>query len=731
MPIRIDDATRTFTLHTLHTTYQMRVDEVGYLTHLYYGARSEGQMSYLPTFADRSGCCTTPHDVTGRTYSLDVLPQEFPFQGNGDLRSPLLVVRDAQGTFGCDLRYARHEVRCGKYALAGLPAVYADADADDAQTLSVTLADERLGLEVELLYGVLPAIDVICRAAVVKNRGEGRVTVEKLQSACLDFVHGNFDVITFNGQHCMERKPSRQRVLPGSFAVGSRRGQSSHQYNPFMILCDHDATETAGRAWSMTFVYSGNFKAEVEQTQYQQIRMQMGLSDELFSYPLEPGDELVAPEVIMTYSGAGLERLSHNLHRCIRRHICRGPWRDAPRPVLVNSWEAHYFNFTGDELVRLAAKAADLGMDMLVMDDGWFGDRNDDFRALGDWSVNEEKLGGTLAQLIEKINELGIKFGIWMEPEMVNEDSDLYRAHPDWALAVPGKAPALGRDQLVLDFSREDVRENIFAQICSVLDQGNIEYLKWDFNRSMVDIYSHAATDQGRVVYDYYLGLYDVLERLVQRYPNLLIEGCAAGGGRFDAGWLHYAPQFWTSDNTDGHDRMTIQYGTSFGYPCSTMGAHVSACPNEVNGRTVSLSARGLVAMAGGGFGYELDLLELPERACEIIRNQIAQYRSIEQLVREGLYYRLTDPTTDDIYAWEFVSEDGAEAIVNAVVARAEGYGEARYVVPRGLTPDALYREVNMDQVFAANALMDMGLPLPVSSALYMSRSFRFVRVDA
>ena len=288
MPIRIDDATRTFTLHTLHTTYQMQVDEVGYLTHLYYGARSEGQMSYLPTFADRSGCCTTPHDVKGRTYSLDVLPQEFPFQGNGDLRSPLLVVRDAQGTFGCDLRYARHEVRCGKYALAGLPAAYADADADDAQTLSVTLADERLGLEVELLYGVLPAIDVICRAAVVKNRGEGRITVEKLQSACLDFVHGSFDVITFNGQHCMERKPSRQHVLPGSFAVGSRRGQSSHQYNPFMILCDRDATETAGRAWSMTFVYSGNFKAEVEQTQYQQIRMQMGLSDELFSYPLEP-----------------------------------------------------------------------------------------------------------------------------------------------------------------------------------------------------------------------------------------------------------------------------------------------------------------------------------------------------------------------------------------------------------------------------------------------------------
>ena len=730
MSIRIDDATRTFTLHTRNTTYQMQVDEYGYLLHLYYGTRTEGHMGYLPTFADRSGCCCTPSDVPQRTYSLDVLSQEFPFQGYGDLRDTAFVMRDASGTFGCDLRYARHEVRPGKYALPGLPASYADADADGAETLSVTLADARCGVEVELLFGVLPELDVITRAAVVRNAGGARVTVERLQTACLDFVHGDFDVISFNGQHCMERKPSRQRVLPGAFSVGSHRGQSSHQFNPFMILCDHDATETAGRAWSMTFVYSGNFKATVEQTQYQQIRMLMGLSDAQFSYPLEPGEQLVAPEVIMTYSNAGLERISHNLHRCIRRHVCRGPWRDAPRPVLVNSWEAHYFNFTGDELVRLAAKAADLGMDMLVMDDGWFGERNDDLRSLGDWTVNEEKLGGTLGSLIERVNALGVKFGIWVEPEMVNEDSDLFRAHPDWALTVPGQAPTRGRDQLVLDYSRAEVRDHVYEQLCRVLDQGNIEYLKWDFNRSIVEVYSHCANDQGRVLYDYYLGLYDVLERLVQRYPNLLIEGCAAGGGRFDAGMMHYTPQIWTSDNTDAHDRMTIQYGTSFGYPCSTMGAHVSACPNETNGRTVPLSARGLIAMGGGGFGYELDLLELPERACEIIRNQVEEYRANNQLVREGLYYRLTNPMTDDLYAWEHVSEDGSKAIVNVVVARAEGYGEAKYVVPRGLTPGAQYRETASGNVYAADALMDMGLPLPVSSALYMSRSYHFERVD-
>ena len=730
MPILFDEATRTFTLHTRNTTYQMQADRFGYLLHLYFGARAEGTMDYLLTYADRSGCCTSPHEAGTRAYSLDVLPQEFPFQGNGDLRSPVFVMRDGEGTFGCDLRYARHEIRAGKYGLPGLPAVYADAEADGAQTLSVTLADARCGVEVELLYGVLPEPDIITRAAIVRNTGAQRVVVEKLQTACLDFVHGDFGVMTFNGQHCMERKLDRHEVRPGSFSVGSRRGQSSHQYNPFMIVCDRDATETAGRGWSMSFVYSGNFKAEVEQTQYQQIRMQMGLSDELFSYPLEAGEQLVAPEVIMTYSDRGLERISHNLHRCIRTHVCRGAWRDRPRPILVNSWEAHYFDFTGDELVRLASKAAELGMDMLVMDDGWFAERKDDYRSLGDWTVNEEKLGGTLGQLIERINTLGIKFGIWVEPEMVNEDSQLFREHPDWALAVPGKQPALGRDQLVLDFSRAEVRDNVFEQICRVLDQGNIEYLKWDFNRSLVDIYSHATTDQGRVVYDYYLGLYDVLERLVQRYPDLLIEGCAAGGGRFDAGMLHYTPQIWTSDNTDGHDRMTIQYGTSFGYPCSTVGAHVSACPNEVNGRTVSLSARGLIAMAGGGFGYELDLLELPERACELIREQIERYRGMERIVREGLYYRLSDPATADLYAWEFAAEDGSEAVVNVVVARAEGYGEAKYVVPRGLERTARYREVNSGVVYPAAALMDMGLPLPVGSALYMARSYHFVRVD-
>ena len=729
MPLSYDAPERVFTLSTERTTYQMRVDEHGYLLHLYYGAKTSANMSYLITYADRSGMCGTPHDVADRTYSLDVLPQEYPFQGEGDMRSPLLMVRGAEGTFGCDLRYKFHELRDGKYGLPGLPAAYGEAG-DGAQTLSITLADERLGLEVELLYGVLPAYDVITRAAVIKNVGEGRLTVEKAQTACLDFVTGDFDVITFDGRHAMERRPSRHAVGNGSFSVGSRRGMSSNQYNPLMIVCDADATETAGRAWSMSFVYSGSWLAEVERDQFEQTRMQMGLASDLFSYPLEPGEKLVAPEVIMTYSNAGLERISHNLHRSIRERVCRGPWRDSPRPVLINSWEACYFDFTGDRLVELAKKAAELGLDMLVMDDGWFGARSDDHRALGDWKPNMTKLGGSVADLARRVNEVGLGFGIWVEPEMVNEDSDLFREHPDWALSIPGKPPVLGRDQLVLDLSRADVRDNLFEQLSAVLDQGGIEYVKWDYNRSIVDVHSRTASDQGKVLYDYMLGLYDLLERVRTRYPDLLIEGCSAGGGRFDAGMLYYTPQIWTSDNTDARNRLDIQYGTSFGYPCSAVGAHVSACPNEITGRTVPLGARGTVAMAGGAFGYELDLMDLPDRACEIIRTQVKTYRGIEHLVREGLFYRLSDPKTSDVASWEFVSEDGSEALVCAVVTRVDGYGRANYVVPRGLTPGATYRMVSNGTEFSADALMDMGLPLTVPNSPYENFMYRFERVN-
>lgn len=728
MPIVVDEQSSTLTLVTDHTSYQMQVDMMGYLLHLYWGPRSRGCMDYLLTYADRGTSANPAVAHDRRSYSLDALPQEFPFAGGGDCRSPLLRVRDARGAFGCDLRFAGFEIEEGKYALPGMPAVYAEPG-DGAQTLRVRLHDVRLGLEVELLYGVMPHQDVICRATRVTNAGSAGVTIDKLHSACLDFVHGDFDLMSFYGRHAMERQPLREHLDHGLHVIGSRRGTSSHQYNPMLILSDHTTSETAGRCWSMQFVWSGSFRAEAERDQYDQTRLQMGLAEETFSYPLAPGQSVTSPEIIMSFTDRGFERLSHSLHDIIRTRVCRGWWRDRVRPILLNSWEAFYMDFSGDDIVSLARRAAELGIDMLVLDDGWFSRRSTDDRALGDWWVNEEKLGGTLRDLIGRVNDLGVRFGIWMEPEMVSQDSDLFRAHPDWALTIPGKEPVVGRSQLVLDFSRPEVVDALFDQVCRLLDQGNIEYLKWDYNRSIIDVYSPCAKDQGSVTYDYMLGLYDMLERITARYPKLLIEGCAGGGGRFDAGMLYYTPQIWCSDNTDAIDRLRIQYGTSFGYPCSVVGSHVSACPNHMSGRSVPLSTRACVAMAGT-FGFELDLAELPAEAHDSIRGQVGDFRRYASLVQRGRYYRLTDPLRDAVTAWELVAPDGSEALVSVVMNRMEVNRGSLYVVPRGLTSGALYRDEETGGIYPADALMCMGVPLPSGLHEYQSHRYHLLRCD-
>ena len=591
MAILFDNIKNIFTFHTRHSTYQMQVDKYGFLLHLYYGRKTQGTTEYVLTYADR-GFSGNPYDVgPDRTYSMDALPQEFPCQGNGDFRSPAIAVKNTDGSYGCDLRYKSHEVKKGKYGIKGLPAVYADET--EAETLEILLEDPVTKLQVILLYGVLPECDVITRSARIVNAGEGIIYLEKVQSACLDFVTGNYDIISFYGRHAMERNFQRRPVSHGSFKIGSRRGTSSHQYNPLMILARPDTNEDFGGCYAMSFVYSGSFQGEAEVDQYNQTRALLGLQEEQFSYPLKSGDVFYVPEAVLSYSGQGLAKLSQNLHRCYRTHLCRGKYKEVARPILVNSWEAAYFNIDGKTLYDLAVHAADLGIEMLVMDDGWFGKRNDDNSSLGDWVVNEKKLGEPLKDFIEKVNGLGIKFGIWFEPECVNEDSDLFREHPDWVFQSPGRKPILGRNQLILDFTRKDVVDAIFERMCSVLDQGNIEYVKWDMNRSMTDKYSAAAEEQGRISYDYMLGLYDFLERLMARYPDLLIEGCSGGGGRFDPGMLYYTPQIWCSDNTDALDRLRIQYGTSFGYPASTVGSHVSIVPNEQTGRITSLETRG------------------------------------------------------------------------------------------------------------------------------------------
>jgi len=719
---------RTFTLQTKNTTYQMQVDRYGFLLHLYYGKKTDGCMDYLLTYYDR-GFSGNPYDAgEDRTYSMDTLPQEFPCYGNGDFRSTAFAVENADGSMSCDLRYKSHKIFDGKYNLEGLPAVYASEQ--EAQTLEILMEDPVTGVKVVLLYGVLPAQDIITRSVCVKNESSGKIYLNKIESASLDFLYGDYELLTFYGRHAMERNVQRVPVVHGTQKIGSVRGTSSHQYNPMMILAEKETTEDKGNCYAMSFVYSGCFQGEVLKDQLNQTRMMLGLQEEAFRYPLEAGEMFQAPEVILSYSSEGMNRLSQNLHHCIRQHICRGKYKEEIRPILINSWEAAYFDFTGDTIYELAKAAKEVNIDMLVMDDGWFGKRDDDNSGLGDWFVNEKKLGGTLGNLIKKINDLGVKFGIWIEPEMVSEDSDLYRKHPDWALTVPGRNPVRSRNQLVLDFSRKEVVDEIYDQICKVLDQGNIEYVKWDMNRSLMDVYSSVTRDQGRVLHDYVLGLYDFLERLVQRYPNLLIEGCSGGGGRFDAGMMYYTPQIWCSDNTDAIDRLRIQYGTSFGYPVSVVGSHVSAVPNHQTGRKTPLHTRGVVAMSGT-FGYELNLMKLSEEEKQEIREQIAEYKSYAPIIQNGLYYRLSDPTTEEICAWEFVHTDEKEqskVLLNIVMQVIHGNMTVNYVKLQGLEETAVYREEKSGKRYTGAALMYGGMPLPIEPGEYQAYQYCFVK---
>lgn len=720
MAITFNETTRIFTLTTAHTTYQMQADAQGYLLHLYYGARTAGEMDYLLNYGDR-GFSGNPNSAgNDRTYSLDALPQEYPSLGTGDFRNYALNIENEDGSQCCNPIYITHEIEAGKYTLKGLP--FVRAEENEAETLKIILEDPVTKVELHLLYGVLEKEDIITRSVIIKNAGKAPVTVKKAQSACLDFLHGDYDLIKFYGRHAMERNMERMPVSHESTRIGSRRGTSSHQYNPGVILAGKNTNEDSGSCCGMLFVYSGNFLVEAEKDQYDQTRIQMGLTDELFAYPLEAGAEFTAPEVILSYTNKGLSRLSQQYHHCIMNHICQGKYVHANRPVLINSWEAAYFDFTGDTIVELAKEAKALGIDMVVMDDGWFGKRNDDNSSLGDWYVNEEKLGGTLTKLIERVNAEGVKFGIWIEPEMVSEDSDLYREHPDWAITIPGRKPVRSRNQLVLDFSRKEVRDEIFKRICAVLDQGNVEYIKWDMNRSLADIYAPNVT------YDYVLGVYDFLEKLTNRYPDILIEGCSGGGGRFDAGMLYYTPQIWCSDNTDAINRTRIQYGTSFFYPVAAMGSHVSAVPNHQTGRVTSMHTRGVAAMSGT-FGYELNpaLLNAKEKA-EICA-QLAQYREYQELIREGDYYRLSNPFQDNFAAWMVVSDDRSKALVSVIRLTAEANPPAAYVTLKGMEEDAFYREKTTGKVYPGAALMEAGILLPAAVSEYEAYQIALERV--
>ena len=726
--IRIDEKKGLFDLCTRRTAYQMKADGCGVLLHTYYGPLSglDGDMSRLIGRMDRGFAPNPAEAGADRTYSLDTLPQEYPGSGTGDFRLPCIRAEFTDGSTVTDLRYVGFERHAGKYALEGLPAFHGEG----WETLILRMEDPVTHLQAALYYAVQEEYDLICRAVRVTNGGAAPVKLRQTASACLDLQRADMDLITFDGCHMMERSPCRAALRPGVQAAGSIRGASSHQHNPFVVLCEPDAGEETGLCYGAMLVYSGNFEAAVERSQFEHARLVIGIAPDSFCFTLAPGESFTAPEAALVCSSKGLGPMSRRFHAAIQSCLIRDPFPGRRRPILLNSWEAAYFDFDADKLVSIAKEAADLGVELFVLDDGWFGHRDSDDSSLGDWTVYEKKLPGGLRALAERIGELGLGFGIWIEPEMVSQDSDLYRAHPDWVLAPAGRSPVRGRDQLVLDFTRQEVRDCVLDQLRSALDGVDLKYIKWDMNRSLVAAWSAGlpADRQGEVYHRYVLGVYDLLERVRAAWPGVLIEGCSGGGGRFDAGMLYYTPQIWCSDNNDAIDRLRIQYGTSFAYPVSAMGAHVAPSPSHGNGRVTPIGTRGVVALSGA-FGYELDPRTLSQEEKDAVRRLNETYKARWALLHGGSYYRLTDPFRNGPYtAWEQVSPDRSAALVSVVFTANRANHPFYALRLRGLDKTARYR-VDGGQTYTGGALMAAGLPLPYPWGDYGAMQFYLEKV--
>ena len=725
MSVTFNEEKKIFRLDTEKSTYVMGVSPEGFLGHIYYGDRLFMEAdNYLLRMEEPP--YTPSVNKREKSAFLDFFPMEYPTGGIGDYRESCLNIRNAAGNMGCELHYTGHEIYKGKKGLKGLPASFATED--EAETLEITLKDADLDLEVVLSYTAFEKENVITRSVRVQNQGKEDLRIEKILSACLDMDNENFSMLSLHGTWARERHIQTGELHYGKQVISSARGESSHQEHPFIALVTNGTEQENGKVYAMHFVYSGNFMAETELCQFDNLRMTMGINPEEFSWLLTPGEEFQAPEVVIVYSGNGLGAMTRSYHDFYRNHLIRSKFKYEKRPILINNWEATYFDFNTDKLLDIAREAKKCGIEMLVMDDGWFGKRNSDNCSLGDWKVNEEKITGGLKHLVDEVNKIGLQFGIWFEPEMISPDSDLYRAHPDWAIQIQGREATQSRNQYVLDFSRPEVRDYAYECVASVLRSANIAYVKWDMNRQLSDLGSSYLPKerQQELFHRYVLGVYELQERLVTEFPDLLLENCSGGGARFDPGMLYYSPQIWCSDNTDAVERLMIQEGSALIYPLSVIGAHVSDCPNHSVGRVTPFETRGHVALAGT-FGYELDITKIPEEDRALIPEQTATYNKYRHLIQQGEYYRIASYRENHKYdCWALSSQDKKEVLVTYVQVLGVPNSHSRKVFLRGFDPKVTYRREGTEETYTGEMLMKGGFLMKDFWGDFKSRLYHF-----
>ena len=728
MAIVYDASSKTFNLSTSKTSYVLKVLDSNHVAHVYWGKKIKAKnLDYVLRSKNWGSFLTNTDNIDD--FMLEMTPQEYPGYGSTDLRTPAVELQFSDGTSATDFRYESHNIYVGKNKLNNLPATYVE-DENEAMTLELTLVDSLKNVKLILSYSVFEEFDAITRSVKIINESNEDVNINRVLSANVDFRDSDYELLQLSGAWARERHIIRKEIRSGSQSIESRRGSSSHAQNPFMALVRKDTTEQHGEVYGFSLVYSGNFLANVEVDMYENARAQIGINPFDFTWLLKSKEEFTAPEAVLVYSNEGLTGMSHIYNCLYGKRLCKGKYRDEVRPILINNWEATYFDFNETKIKEIAREATNLGMELFVLDDGWFGKRDDDNSSLGDWFVNEEKLKGGLNKLATEINKMGLQFGLWFEPEMVSPISELYKEHPDWCIHIPGRNRSEARRQLILDYSREDVCNYIIEKISEVLSSAPISYVKWDMNRNMSEIGSAKlpANRQREVAHRYILGLYKVLEEITTRFPDVLFESCSGGGGRFDPGMLYYMPQTWTSDNTDAIERLKIQFGTSMVYPNASIGCHVSAVPNHQVDRITPIETRGVVAMSGN-FGYELDITKLPESEKEIIKEQVKLYKEIRETIQFGKCYRLSSPFENNDIAWMFISKDCEEIIVSFVRTLAKPNSKFISLKLVGLDESSKYEILGENIIVGGDELMNIGLNVPELKGDYQAKMWRLKKV--